>query len=149
MPLTPDSRLANPDSKKMPVEPQTTTKAPAFKRILLKASGEALMGAQKYGVDVEVARSIAEEIRAIHELGVVAGNGAVVNLDLVIRAPADANPLAAERVCHFTPIWVSHNELRHGLRQVGRLVSPESSRCDAQPSAEGFREQFRRRPGLM
>src|ERR671921_907271 len=43
---------------------------PAFKRILLKASGEALMGAQNYGVDVEVARSIAEEIKAVHQMGV-------------------------------------------------------------------------------
>ncbi|HLM56624.1 MAG TPA: UMP kinase [Pyrinomonadaceae bacterium] len=44
--------------------------APVYGRILLKASGEALMGAQKYGVDVEVARSIAEEIKAVQELGV-------------------------------------------------------------------------------
>jgi uridylate kinase len=36
----------------------------------LKASGEALMGAQKYGVDIEVARSIAEEVKAVHALGV-------------------------------------------------------------------------------
>jgi len=42
----------------------------AFKRILLKASGEALMGAQAYGVDVKVARAIAEEIKAVHDLGV-------------------------------------------------------------------------------
>ena len=45
-------------------------RAPAFRRILLKASGEALMGAQKYGVDIEVARSIAEEIKGVHALGV-------------------------------------------------------------------------------
>src|ERR671939_252010 len=58
----------------MSAEPQTTTKAPAFRRILLKASGEALMGAQAYGVDVGVARAIAEEIKAVHDLGVeVAG----------------------------------------------------------------------------
>jgi uridylate kinase len=44
--------------------------APAFKRILLKASGEALMGAQAYGVDVRVARAIAEEIKAVRDLGV-------------------------------------------------------------------------------
>src|SRR3954467_8929212 len=43
---------------------------PAFKRILLKASGEALMGAQAYGVDVKVARAIAEEIKVVHDLGV-------------------------------------------------------------------------------
>ena len=45
-------------------------RAPAFRRILLKASGEALMGAQKYGVDVDVAHSIAGEIRDVHALGV-------------------------------------------------------------------------------
>ena len=44
--------------------------APAYRRILLKASGEALMGAQNYGVDVAVARSIAEEIKAVRDLGV-------------------------------------------------------------------------------
>src|SRR5215217_4660694 len=47
-----------------------TAGAPAFKRILLKASGEALMGAQNYGVDVKVARAIAQEIRAVRDLGV-------------------------------------------------------------------------------
>src|SRR3954463_2591206 len=46
------------------------TITPAYKRILLKASGEALMGAQNYGVDVKVARSIAEEIKAVRDLGV-------------------------------------------------------------------------------
>src|ERR687890_315377 len=51
---------------------------PAFKRILLKASGEALMGAQNYGVDVAVARAIAEEIKAVRDLGVeVAVGGGV------------------------------------------------------------------------
>ena len=54
----------------MTAETQATTSAPAFRRILLKASGEALMGAQAYGVDVGVARAIAEEIRGVHDLGV-------------------------------------------------------------------------------
>ena len=43
---------------------------PAYKRILLKLSGEALMGGQNYGIDTEVARSVALEIKAIHDLGV-------------------------------------------------------------------------------
>ena len=47
-----------------------TRGAAAYKRILLKASGEALMGAQAYGVDVKVARAIAGEIKAVHDLGV-------------------------------------------------------------------------------
>ncbi len=43
---------------------------PAFRRILLKISGEALMGAQNYGIDVDVARTVAEEIKAVRERGV-------------------------------------------------------------------------------
>jgi uridylate kinase len=43
---------------------------PAYKRILLKISGEALMGDQNYGIDTKVAKSIAEEIKAVYELGV-------------------------------------------------------------------------------
>jgi uridylate kinase len=43
---------------------------PAYRRILLKISGEALMGEQNYGIDVNVARSVAEEIKAVRELGV-------------------------------------------------------------------------------
>lgn len=43
---------------------------PAFKRILLKLSGEALMGEQSYGIDTGVANSVAEEIKSVWELGV-------------------------------------------------------------------------------
>ena len=56
-----------------------TQHLPAFSRILLKISGEALMGEQTFGIDVDVARSVAEEIRQVHDLGiqvaVVVGGG--------------------------------------------------------------------------
>jgi uridylate kinase len=42
----------------------------AYSRVLLKISGEALMGEQNYGIDVDVARSVAEELKAVHDLGV-------------------------------------------------------------------------------
>ena len=42
----------------------------AYRRVLLKISGEALMGEQNYGIDVNVARSVAEELKAVHKLGV-------------------------------------------------------------------------------
>lgn len=41
-----------------------------YRRVLLKISGEALMGEQNYGIDVNVASSVAEELKAVHELGV-------------------------------------------------------------------------------
>ena len=46
---------------------------PAYRRILLKLSGEALAGVKGQGMDPEVALRIAEEIREIHELGVQTG----------------------------------------------------------------------------
>jgi len=46
---------------------------PRFKRILLKLSGEALMGDQSFGIDSKVIVSVASEISAIHKLGVEVG----------------------------------------------------------------------------
>jgi len=43
---------------------------PEFRRVLLKISGEALIGDQSFGIDVKVARSVAEEIKMVHALGV-------------------------------------------------------------------------------
>src|SRR5437867_11717754 len=41
-----------------------------YKRVLLKLSGEALMGAKAFGIDAEVVRRIAGEIKDVHTLGV-------------------------------------------------------------------------------
>src|SRR5437588_11184385 len=43
---------------------------PAYRRVLLKISGEALVGEQTFGIDVNVAHSVAEEIKQVHSLGV-------------------------------------------------------------------------------
>src|SRR6185369_2853444 len=48
----------------------TANPNPTYHRVLLKISGEALMGEQNYGIDVNVARSVAEELKAVHEAGV-------------------------------------------------------------------------------
>ena len=53
----------------MPENPTTTR----FKRILLKLSGEALMGDNKYGISPKVLEQVAEEIRDVIELGVEIG----------------------------------------------------------------------------
>lgn len=42
----------------------------AFGRILLKLSGEALMGSRDYGIDPERIESIANEVKQVHDLGV-------------------------------------------------------------------------------
>jgi uridylate kinase len=71
---------------------------PAFQRVLLKLSGESLMGALAYGTDPERLKAVAEQIRRAHDRGVEiavvlgAGNifrgisGAAAGMD---RATAD------------------------------------------------------------
>jgi uridylate kinase len=44
--------------------------APAFQRVLLKLSGEALMGEQAFGIDPAVTNEIAKEIGEVQQLGV-------------------------------------------------------------------------------
>ncbi len=44
--------------------------APSYKRVLLKVSGEALMGDRDYGLDEDMVERIATEVRNVSELGV-------------------------------------------------------------------------------
>ena len=52
---------------------------PQFKRILLKLSGEALMGDQNFGVSPKIIKYVAEEVRSVFDLGleiaIVVGGG--------------------------------------------------------------------------
>ena len=45
----------------------------AYQRVLLKLSGEALMGEQQFGIDPAVATQIAKDIREIQQMGVQTG----------------------------------------------------------------------------
>jgi uridylate kinase len=47
-----------------------TSEKPAYKRILLKISGEALMGDTGFGLHPPTVERIAEEVKTIHDLGV-------------------------------------------------------------------------------
>lgn len=44
-----------------------------YKRVLLKLSGEALVGEQGYGIDPEVLKYTAKEVKEIHDLGIETG----------------------------------------------------------------------------
>ena len=52
------------------MESNRTEEKPKFQRVLLKLSGEALMGSRGFGVDPAMADRIAEEISELHEIGV-------------------------------------------------------------------------------
>lgn len=43
---------------------------PVYNRVLLKISGEALAGSDKFGINEEMTRKVAREIKQIHDLGV-------------------------------------------------------------------------------
>lgn len=45
-------------------------KKPVYKRVLLKISGEALLGRVAHGIDAEMCASLADEIKQIHDAGV-------------------------------------------------------------------------------
>jgi uridylate kinase len=92
----------------------------AFKRILLKLSGESLMGAQEYGTDPEKVDAIARQIKNVRGLGVEvavvlgAGNiyrgiaGAAAGMD---RATADYLGMIA--------IVINAITLQEGLEKMG------------------------------
>lgn len=60
MPSSPSSRL-------------NASLSPAYKRVLLKLSGEALMGEQKFGIENKACQQIARSIKEVHDLGVQIG----------------------------------------------------------------------------
>ena len=45
-------------------------KTPDYRRVLLKISGEALLGTRNYGLDPEAVARIAEDVRQVHESGI-------------------------------------------------------------------------------
>lgn len=67
--------------------------APAFRRILLKLSGEALLGDASYGIDPKVIQRLAEEIRDISrrgvEVGIVIGGGNIFRGQGLAKAGMD------------------------------------------------------------
>jgi uridylate kinase len=50
--------------------PRPAAAQPVYRRVLLKISGEALMGDQPFGIDIETVRRIAGEVKVAREAGV-------------------------------------------------------------------------------
>lgn len=75
----------------LPAEtPTQITEGRAFRRVVLKLSGEVLAGEDKHGINVKVIRALAEEIRDIHregvEMAIVIGGG---NIFRGVKAASD------------------------------------------------------------
>lgn len=70
-------------------------KAPIYKRILLKLSGEALLGRLAHGIDAEMCASLAEEIKEIHDAGVEVA--LVVGGGNIFRGQVESKKFGLER----------------------------------------------------
>lgn len=111
---------------------------PAYRRILLKISGEALMGAQNYGIDVDVARSVAEEIKAVRNMGVevavVVGGGNIFRG--VSKSAGNMNRSSADYIGMLATI-MNAVVLQDALEKVG-VFTRVSSAIDVPQLAEPF-----------
>jgi uridylate kinase len=65
----------NPNLPAMPTQHDqpSTQPQPRFRRVLLKLSGEALMGELGYGIGSDQLESFSQEVKSIHDLGVEVG----------------------------------------------------------------------------
>ena len=111
---------------------------PVFQRILLKLSGEALMGSQNYGIDTLVAESVAREIRAVHELGVevavVVGGGNIFRG--VSKSAGNMDRAAADYIGMLATV-MNAVVLQDALEQIG-IQTRVMSAIDIPQLAEPF-----------
>ena len=93
---------------------------PIFKRILLKLSGEVLMGPGQFGIDTDTTARIAEEIRAVRESGVelciVVGGG---NIFRGLAAAAKGFDRASADYMGMLATIMNALAMQNALEQIG------------------------------
>ncbi|MDQ3487271.1 MAG: UMP kinase [Acidobacteriota bacterium] len=111
--------------------------APAYQRVLLKLSGEALMGEQQFGIDPAVATQIAKDIHEIQSLGVqtavVIGGG---NLFRGLAASAKGMDRATADYMGMLATVINALALQDALEHNGvptRVASAIEMRAVAEP----------------
>jgi uridylate kinase len=97
-----------------------TSQTPQFKRILLKLSGEALMGEGAYGIDNATLARIAEEVKEVRDLGVevalVIGGG---NIFRGLAASANGMDRASADYMGMLATVMNSLALQDALERVG------------------------------
>ena len=111
--------------------------APAYQRVLLKLSGEALMGEQQFGIDPGVTTQIARDIQEIQQLGVqtavVIGGG---NLFRGLAASAKGMDRATADYMGMLATVINALALQDALEHQGiasRVASAIEMRAVAEP----------------
>jgi uridylate kinase len=115
----------------------TSSSVPAYKRVLLKLSGEALMGSQTYGIDPAVATQIAKDVAEIQGMGVetaiVIGGG---NIFRGVAASARGMDRATADYMGMLATVINALALQDALEQqniVTRVVTAIEMRAVAEP----------------
>ncbi len=110
---------------------------PAYKRVLLKLSGEALMGEQTYGIDPAVATQVAKDVAEIQAMGVqtaiVIGGG---NIFRGVAASARGMDRATADYMGMLATVINALALQDALEQQGvvtRVVTAIEMRAVAEP----------------
>ena len=110
---------------------------PAYRRVLLKISGEALAGSQGYGIDPDVISRIAEELAEVARLGVeiaiVIGGG---NIFRGIAASAGGMDRATGDYMGMLATVINALALQDALEKAGvptRVLSAIEMRAVAEP----------------
>jgi uridylate kinase len=97
------------------------TPTPRYSRILLKLSGEALLGDQQYGVDSKVLSFVAEQVKSVRALGVEVG--IVVGGGNIFRGMTASSATGMERATadHIGMLATVMNglALQDGLERAG------------------------------
>jgi uridylate kinase len=117
--------------------PPDAAARPAFRRIVLKLSGEALAGGQGYGIDPAVLLRIAAETRDVVDLGVqvaiVIGGG---NIFRGVAASADGMDRATADYMGMLATVINALALQDALEKAGlqtRVLSAIEMRAVAEP----------------
>jgi uridylate kinase len=102
--------------------------APAFERILLKLSGEALMGEREYGMDLQTIDAIAEEIVDVHasgvEIAIVVGGG---NIYRGMAAAAEGMDRATADYAGMLATLLNGLALQDALERAGANTRVQSA----------------------
>jgi uridylate kinase len=101
---------------------------PAFKRILLKLSGESLMGDLDYGTDPDRVRAVAQAVKGVHdrgvEIAVVVGGG---NIFRGMKAAASGMDRATGDYMGMLATVLNALPLQDALEQMGVVVRLQSA----------------------
>ena len=91
-----------------------------YKRVLLKLSGEALMGDKPYGIDPAIVQSIAEDVESVIankvQLAIVVGGG---NIFRGLKGSADGMDRATADYVGMLATVMNAISLQDGLERVG------------------------------